>query len=214
MANIRNNKKDLKDRLGALMIYLELKECTNETTFISSLDMTKRLEKRYGKENVPSHNTVARYLKAMKDYSDNLDIDVRKGNSRQGYCLASREFSEWEINFFVENIISSKTLSSTDKEYLISKCFRHLDIMDSEEQERIISYITDAKKIRSKNRIENNDIRNIISVMTDAIKENKMIVVTFDALNEREMISPYRIFSQENDLYLMYDIKIKNRRIE
>ena len=111
MANIRNSKKDLKDRLGALMIYLELKDCTDEKTFISSIDMTKRLEERYGKENAPSHNTVAKYLKAMKDYSEELEIDVRKGNSKQGYCLADREFSEYEIQIFVDAVVNSKSLN-------------------------------------------------------------------------------------------------------
>ena len=217
MANIRNSKKDLKDRLGALMIYLELKDCTDEKTFISSIDMTKRLEERYGKENAPSHNTVAKYLKAMKDYSEELEIDVRKGNSKQGYCLADREFSEYEIQIFVDAVVNSKSLNEIDKKEIIDKCYRHLGMTDEEQIQRIYDYLFSQNKNRNKVNNKKLDATNFLEKINKAIKNKQIVKLYFPLLTSGKVgytiAHPYRIFNYENNIYLMYGIVHKKNKI-
>lgn len=204
----RNNKKDFKDRLAALAIYLELSESTNSNTFVSSTEMTKRLEDKYGKENAPSHNTVAKYLKALMDYSEDLSIDVRRGNSRQGYCLADREFSEWEIRLFVEAILNSKSLSNIDKKNIIDKCYMHLGKDSSEELNDIYYYLFDSKTKKKKSV----DIEETLEAITEAINKNNKIIIGTRISNKPitqkysypRKISPYRIFTYDNILYLIY----------
>ena len=221
MSVIKNKKEEMKDRLAALMIYLELKECTNPDTFISSTDLMIRLEDRYGKENVPSHNTVAKYLKAMAEYSEELGIDVRKGNSRQGYCLADREFSVAEINLFIEAILNSKTLTSDDKKEMIDKCYTHLGFEDAE-VERLYDYLFDVRKKRKKQRIEDEDMQEILNTLQKAIDSKTQIrFQDFPARNSSDRehnmrqyvshtVSPYKIFTYGDISYLMYGFETRS----
>ena len=222
MSVIKNRKEDMKDRLAALMIYLELKACTNPNTFISSTDLMTRLEERYGKENAPSHNTVAKYLKAMSEYSDDLGIDVRKGNSRQGYCLAEREFSETEIRIFIEAILNSKTLSAYDKKEMVDKCFLHLGYED-EEIEGINDYLLNTKEEKHKKKTEREDIQKTLEILQSAIRNKKQ--VSFQRLPSmqqkdsnvrvyfRHCVSPYKVFTYEDTIYLMYGLQNRMSKV-
>ena len=217
MSNIKNKKEDLKDRLAALMIYKKLKEETNPRVFISSLEMTRLLETEYGKENAPSHNTVAKYLKAMKDYSEELDIDVRRGNRKQGYCLGDREFSDWEIELFVSTIMKSKTLSVEDKRDIIFKCYNHLGYKD-EEIDIIFEYLKETKdKIKKQKQEEKENIPEILEKLNKAIKEKKQIKMYLSRIHPSSsnvsdrhlffVVSPYKIFTFNDNTYLMYGKK-------
>lgn len=223
MSNKKNKKEDLKDRLAALMIYKKLKEETNPRVFISSLEMTRLLEIEYGKENAPSHNTVAKYLKAMKDYSEELDIDVRRGNRKQGYCLGDREFSNWEIDLFVSTIMKSKTLSVEDKRDIIFKCYNHLGYKD-EEIDIIFEYLKESKdRIKKQKQEEKENIPEILEILNKAIKEKKQIKMYLSRIHPSSsnvsdrhlffIVSPYKIFTFNDNTYLMYGKEHKNSKL-
>ena len=214
MANIRNKKVDLKDRLAALMIYKKLKEESNPDVFISSTEMTRMLEEEYGKENVPSHNTVAKYLKAMKNYSEELKIDVRRGNSKQGYCLGEREFSPWEMELLISAAMNSKTLAIDNKREVIYKCYKHLGV--GEDKIKIITdNLTETENRRKKHKIaENKNIPEILETLNEAIRDKKQVRIYLkrrhspdsDSSNSLPLgtVSPYKIFIFNDRTYLMY----------
>ena len=223
MANIRNKKADLKDRLAALMIYKKLKEESNPEVFISSMEMTRLLEEEYGKENAPSHNTVAKYLKAMKDYSEELEIDVRRGNNKQGYCLGGREFSDWEMDLLVSAAMNSKTLSTEDKRDIIFKCYSHLGY-GSEEIGIIFDYLKESKDKRKKQKQEEKEnVPEILEKLNKAIREKKQIKMYLVNKKSSEtnisdkhvffVVSPYKVFTFNDSTYLMFGKEIKNSKV-
>ncbi len=223
MANMRNKKADLKDRLAALMIYKKLKEESNPEVFISSMEMTRLLEEEYGKENAPSHNTIAKYLKAMKDYSEELDIDVRRGNNKQGYCLGDREFSDWEMDLLVSAAMNSKTLSTEDKRDIIFKCYSHLGY-GSEEIGIIFDYLKESKdKRRKQKQEEKENVPEILEKLNKAIREKKQIKMYLVNKKSFEtnasdkhtffVVSPYKVFTFHDSTYLMYGKEMKNTKV-
>lgn len=203
-----------KKRLSSLMVYLDLKENSSFETMLSKRTIEKNLEEKYGKENRPSHNTIGLILKDMKDNSELLDIDVRKGNQKQGYYLANREFNEWEINLFVEAIINSKTLDTFEKKELIEKCFNHLGLLGGEEVEKIIDSLY-GKEVSINDEI---NVQENLELINKAIKNNKKIkvFVYYGGSNNRirirflKIISPYKVFGVNNHLYLLYFYKPKS----
>lgn len=222
MANTRNKKADLKDRLAALMIYKKLKEESNPDVFISTLEMTRLLEEQYGKENAPSHNTVAKYLKAMKDYSEELEIDVRRGNRKQGYCLGEREFADWEMDLLVSTVMKSKTLSTEDKRDVIFKCYNHLGY-GSEEIGVIFDYLKESKDRRKKlKQEEKENVPEILGKLNKAIREKKQIKMylsndhssTGSSSDKHAffIVNPYKIFTFNDATYLIYGKEIKNSK--
>ena len=62
-------RKELKTRLASLMVYLELRECTNARNFISYRDMEKRLEEYPDKDIivVTSRQEIAEYLEKLRN---------------------------------------------------------------------------------------------------------------------------------------------------
>ena len=213
MTKIKNTKKELKDRLAALMIYKELKESTNENIFISSTDLSKNLKEKYGKDNAPSHNTVARYLKAMKDYGDVLEIDIRKGNSKQGYCLASREFSKLEMSILIDATIKNKTLSQLEKKEIIDKCINYLGLdINDDEYIKIINELMKSKNKNHKEKRDNTEIINTLEKATHKHLQAEMILMSNYAgtknTNTKSLtINPYKLFQQDHKFYLLYSIK-------
>ena len=204
-----------KKRLAALMVYLELKECTDPDTFIDSRTLSKRLEDKYGRENRPSHNTVAAILKDMKECSELLDIDVRRGNSRQGYCLAEREFSEWEINLFAETVLNSKTLSAIDKKNLIDKLYNHLGSVSDQKINAVYDLLfSNKKKNKKKDTRAKQDKEDTLTDLSYAISKNRQVEVFVNeqsiqpskvaTIRFKRTIHPYRIFEKNHSSYLVY----------
>ena len=201
-----------KKRLSSLMVYLELKDNTNYQTYLDTRTISKNLEEKFGAKNRPSHNTVAAILKDMKECGDLIGVDVKRGNSRQGYCLAEREFSNWEINLFIEAIINNKTLTLYEKKDLIDKCIKHLGYISDEEYGKIIDPLYESANDKD---IENIDIDETLHKLNKAISEKKKVIIhkyVPVTLNNKTIkhkfytrpIHPYRIIEINKTLYLIF----------
>ena len=217
-------RTELKTRLASLMVYLELRECTNARTFISYRDLEKRLEEKYGKELRPSKNTIYEILREMVDRSEELGVDIIRGNSRQGYALRNREFEEWEIDLFVEVILNSKTLSAVDKKNLIDKCFNYLGPVSEKRMDEIYDYLFGKSSLKVKNKaVEKPNVEETLEMISSAINSGSQIDVeilyhqigydkTYTAKIKRT-IHPYRVFERNNISYLVYGQSIKDRML-
>ena len=201
-----------KKRLSSLMVYLELKENTNYQTYLDTRTISKNLEEKFGAKNRPSHNTVAAILKDMKECGDLIGVDVKRGNSRQGYCLAEREFTNWEINLFIEAITNNKTLTLFEKKDLIDKCIKHLGFVSDEDYDKIIDPLYENSNNKN---IKNIDIDDTLHKLNKAISEKKKVYIQkyMPTMNNRKtikhkfytrLIHPYRIIEINKALYLIY----------
>ena len=189
-----------KDRFAALLIYLYMMRETDKNIYISSRNLEKDLEKQFGKENRPSHNVISEILKELEDKSADLDISVKKGNQRQGYCIDSKDFQQSELVLFAESIAENKSLPADDKKWLIEKIETYLGPSFYGMFDGLIQHV---QIIGSKNISKSYD--ETLDEILYAIN-NHHSVSDSKKFFGFENISPYKLYMERGEIFLLYGV--------
>lgn len=189
-----------------LLVLKTLEEYTDEEHFLTQNEIAEKILDNYGIEL--ERKSIASSLSLLSD----LDYDVVKGN-KGGFALFSRSFDLTEAYFLIDALFSSRSLSGKDAKSIskkLSNCF-------SKYQRQDYSYIFKGDEV---NRTKSKDVLYAISLIHEAIKENKKISFEYLEYDEngqlqsryhgyKYKVSPYYLVNSFSRYYLLSNYREK-----
>jgi predicted DNA-binding transcriptional regulator YafY len=148
-------------KASILYILRILKEESDENHFLTQEDISKLVKKEYGV--TLERKAVSRSLKLLEELG--YDINYNPG---KGAALFARQFDESEIQYLVDGIFSSKSISGHEAQKLCEDISSDL----SKYQKKDFSYLNKNSDI---NRTQSKNVFFNINIISEAIKNKKQI---------------------------------------
>ena len=178
-----------------------LSELTDNDHYCSQKDLVAHLERRY--DLTVDRKAVGSNIDLLISLGYDIDQDKYKG----GYRLLSRDFDPTEVRFMVDALFSSKSISGKQAKALAEKLTSKL----SKYEQKDYSYIYKSTDV---NRSNNNEMFFIVDVISEAIKEKKLIQFQYLEYNEKgelynrfenwyRKVSPYYLINSNGRYYLL-----------
>ncbi len=201
-------------KLSILYILKILQDYSDENHLLTHNDIIRYLKNNYGMEC--ERKSVASSIDSLID----LDYDIIK--SSNGCYLCSRNFEPSEIQFLVDALFSSKSISSKQAKELATK----LSGLLSNYQRKQYKYIFKADEI---NRSNNKQLFYTIDVINEAIEKGRKIKFNYNKFyydcelrekkkNKEYIINPYFLVNSQGKYYLVcnndYFDDIANYKVE
>ena len=186
-----NNKK-----LSILYILEVLKEYSDENHLLTQENIINKIYSDYGMEC--ERKSISSNIDSLIDFG----YDIIK--TKNGCYLNSREFENSEIQFLIDAVFSSKSISSKHCKDLSNKLSSFL----SKHQRKQYNYIYKADDI---NRTDNKQLFYTIDVLNEAIKEGKQVEFTYSKIyldeskkkSKTYLINPYFLVNNQGRYYLV-----------
>lgn len=190
-----------KDKKLALFYILDiLKKYTDEKHSLTYSEIGKKMQEGY--ELTIDTKTMAKYINLLIDYG--IDI-VKRGNN--GCAIIQRNIDNSELQFLIDAVFSSKSISSGHAQQLIKSLMKDTSIY---EQKRY-DYIYKAEDI---SRTDNKSFFYTIDTITRAIEDKKQISFTYNEIMTNKktktrfdgkefLINPYFMINNRGKYYLV-----------
>ena len=198
-------------KASILLVLKVLEEYSDKDHLMTQQDIIDKIYTIYGIEL--ERKSVSNSIKLLEE----LNYDIVKG-AKGGVALLSRLFDETEASFLIDSIFSSKSINAIQAKQIcksISSCF-------SKYQRKDYSYLFKSKDI---NRSTNKDVFYNISIINEAIKNNKKIgfkYLAYDKLGNKTVrkdgyeyiVSPYYLINNYGRYYLLCNYNEKYRPLQ
>ena len=207
--SLPSNKK-----LSILYILEVLKQYSDENHLLTQKEIIDRIYNDYGMEC--ERKSIGSNIDSLIDFG----YDIIK--QKNGCYLASRDFELSEVQFLVDAVFSSKSISSSHSKQLAEKIFSSL----SKYERKQYDYIYKAENI---SRSENKQLFYTIDILNEAIKKGKQVEFNYnryylDAAKKEKnnkktyVINPYFLINNLGRYYLVcnYDYydEIANYKVD
>ena len=202
--SLPSNKK-----LSILYILEVLKEYSDISHLLTQEEIINKIYNNYGLEL--ERKSISNNIDSLIDFG----YDIVK--TKNGCYLNSREFENSEIQFLIDAIFSSKSISSKHCKELANKLSKIL----SEYDRKQYNYIYKADSV---NRTNNKQLFYTIEILNEAIKEGRQVELIYNRfyLNNKmttpRIINPYFLINNQGVYYLVcnYDCydEIANYKID
>lgn len=202
-------------KLSLFYILNVLKEETDEEHLLSQQEIIDKIYSRYGLSL--ERKSVSSSLTLLEE----LGYDINKIH-KKGTYLGQREFELSELNYLIDAVFSSKSISSDNAKSLVDKLMHFFSKYEKKEYLKV--YTTS-----DLTRTNNKEVMLNIDVINEAIRTNKKIsfeYLTYDMQGKlinkfgtyRYIFNPYYLFNSLGKYYVLgnidkYDNK-NNFRIE
>ena len=194
-----------------LLVLKVLEEYTDENHYLTQQEILDKIYQNYDIEL--ERKSVGSSLSLLEE----LDYDIAKG-PRGGFALLSRTFDETEATYIIDALFSSKSIDSRQAKKIseeVSSCF-------SRYQKKDFSYIYKTSEI---NRTENKQVLYNISIIHEAMKQNKRVgfqYLGYDKNGNAEermngyqyIVSPYYLVNNFGRYFLLCNYREKYRPIQ
>ena len=188
-----------------------MEEYTDENHYLTQQEILDKIYQNYDIEL--ERKSVGSSLSLLEE----LDYDIAKG-PRGGFALLSRTFDETEATYIIDALFSSKSIDSRQAKKIseeVSSCF-------SRYQKKDFSYIYKTSEI---NRTENKQVLCNISIIHEAMKQNKRVgfqYLGYDKNGNAEermngyqyIVSPYYLVNNFGRYFLLCNYREKYRPIQ
>lgn len=162
----------------ALEILRILEEHTDEIHEITQPELIKKLE---FKDIHVTRNTVYTAIDKLIDAGYEIE---RPSGKRRGYRLMQRVFSPVEASLLLHSVYALRDISSTEADLLIRK------IMSTQSR-----FFRQAYRMltlsRSNLKTENESVLENFKVIDEAIRENRMLIFTYNRYDTEKRLAPY-----------------------
>ena len=189
--SLPSNKK-----LSILYILEVLKEYSDINHLLTQEEIINKIYSSYGLEL--ERKSISSNIDSLIDFG----YDIVK--TKNGCYLNNREFENSEIQFLIDAVFSSKSISSKHSQELANKLSRILSKHDRKQYD----YIYKADSI---NRSNNKQLFYTIDVLNEAIKEGKQVELVYNRFylndnkkaNTPRVINPYFLTNNQGVYYLV-----------
>ncbi len=201
-------------KLSILYILEVLKQYSDENHLLTQKDIIDRIYSDYGMEC--ERKSIGSNIDSLIDFG----YDIIK--QKNGCYLASRDFEISEVQFLVDAVFSSKSISSNHSKRLAEKIFSSL----SKYERKQYDYIYKADNI---SRSENKQLFYTIDILNEAIKKRRQVEFNYNRYyldngkkekNSKKtyIINPYFLINNQGRYYLVcnYDYydEIANYKVD
>lgn len=201
-------------KLSILYILEVLKQYSDENHLLTQKDIIDKIYSDYGMEC--ERKSIGSNIDSLIDFG----YDIIK--QKNGCYLASRDFEPSEVQFLVDAVFSSKSISSNHSKQLAEKIFSSL----SKYERKQYDYIYNADNI---SRSENKQLFYTIDILNEAIKKGKQVEFNYsryyldNAKKEKNnkktyIVNPYFLITNQGRYYLVcnYDYydEIANYKVD
>lgn len=159
----------------ALLVYLVLRDYSDAGHLIEQPEILAHLSTDYGVE------TQRRSISRALDVLETLDFDLIR--NRKGVALGGRVFDEGQLEYVLDAVYSSPSISPDDADKIFSRLTKTLSV---EERKRLAGI----EKEEERGKLANPHIFYEIGTIAGAIERNSLIEFTYNAYDEKGKLSP------------------------
>jgi hypothetical protein len=159
----------------ALLVYLVLRDYSDAGHLIEQPEILAHLSTDYGVE------TQRRSISRALDVLEALDFDLIR--NRKGVALGGRVFDEGQLEYVLDAVYSSPSISPDDADKIFSRLTKTLSV---EERKRLAGI----EKEEERGKLANPHIFYEIGTIAGAIERNSLIEFTYNAYDEKGKLSP------------------------